>query len=433
MRRMSPGQGAFVRGVRFGAAGARRASPVTECYHARIAVYAYNSAKPVFRNALARNSGVTSLRESPAVLKTPLDGLHRELGARMAPFAGYDMPVQYAGGILAEHRHTRESAGLFDVSHMGQLVLRGAGVDAALESLVPVDVSGLELDAQVYALFTNERGGVLDDLIITRWAEEELFLVVNAACKERDIAHLRAGLPGFEVDVPRDRALLALQGPAARAALAEILPAAADLAFMRGMRAAVDGEPVYVCCCGYTGEDGFEISLAADAAEGLARRLLASGRVAFAGLGARDSLRLEAGLCLYGHELSPEISPVAAGLMWSVSRARRADGERAGGFPGAGEIFRQQAEGVARRRVGLRVDGKRPLREGQSVTADAGTEVGSVTSACFGASLGAPIAMAYVESELTEPGTRLHVDVRGRPVPVTVSRMPFVPRRYFRG
>ena len=367
------------------------------------------------------------------MLKTPLDTLHRELGARMVPFAGYEMPVQYPSGILAEHQHTRAAAGLFDVSHMGQVRITGIGVAEALETLVPVDLLGLAENAQVYGLLTNEAGGVLDDLIITRWGEDEFFLVVNAGCKEQDIAHLRANLPGLDIEVMEPRGLLAIQGPAARAVIARLAPGAAELTFMNGCHTTVDGVDVYITCSGYTGEDGFEISVADTAADALARTLLADEAVNPVGLGARDSLRLEAGLCLYGHELDTETTPVAAGLMWSISKARRVDGDRAGGFPGADEIFRQQAAGVARRRVGLAVNGKRPVREGQLVLDTEGAEVGVVTSACFGASLGAPVAMAYVDSELREPGTELNVEVRGKLLPVTVTRMPFVPQRYYRG
>jgi aminomethyltransferase len=367
------------------------------------------------------------------MLKTPLDSLHRELGARMVPFAGYDMPVQYPTGILKEHLQTRSGAGLFDVSHMGQVRIRGAGASQALEALVPVDVLGLAQDAQTYALFTNDSGGVLDDLIVTRWGEEDLFLVVNAACKEQDIAHLRANLKGLDIEVMEDRALLALQGPAARGIMAQLVPAAAELTFMKGLAASLEGADVYITCSGYTGEDGFEISMPATVAEQVARKLLAADAVQAIGLGARDSLRLEAGLCLYGHELNTETTPVAAGLMWSIGKARRADGVRAGGFPGAEEIFRQQISGVARRRVGLRVEGKRPVRDGQRVVDAEGVEVGVVTSACFGASLGAPLAMAYVDSDRRELDTKLNVDVRGKLVPVTVVRMPFVPQSYYRG
>ena len=368
-----------------------------------------------------------------SLLTTPLDELHRELGAKMVPFAGYDMPVQYSSGIIKEHLHTRESAGLFDVSHMGQVIIEGAGTAAMLESLVPVDVQGLGIDRQTYALFTNDQGGVLDDLIITRWAEDRFFLVVNAACKAQDIAHLRAHLDGQTLAVMAEQALLALQGPKAREVMSSLCPQAAELVFMQGTAAIIDGVDVYITCSGYTGEDGFEISVPNAAAESLARRMLAFEQVQPVGLGARDSLRLEAGLCLYGHELNTEIDPVQAGLLWSVSKARRVDGERPGGFPGADVIFDRIINKPALRRVGLAVEGKRPVREGQAVVDTNGNPVGEICSACFGASFGGPIAMAYVQRGLGEPGTELFVDVRGKQLPVTVTRMPFSPQRYYRG
>ncbi len=368
-----------------------------------------------------------------SLLTTPLDALHRELGAKMVPFAGYDMPVQYPTGIIKEHLHTREAAGLFDVSHMGQVVITGAGSAAMLESLVPVDVESLGLDRQTYALFTNDTGGVLDDLIITRWDEQALFLVVNAACKEQDISHLRAHLGDQTLSVLADQALLALQGPGAREVMAQLCPAAADLVFMQGCRASVGDADLYITCSGYTGEDGFEISVHNDQADMLARQILAFEQVAPIGLGARDSLRLEAGLSLYGHELSTDINPVQAGLTWSISKARRPDGERPGGFPGADAIFQHMVDKPAMRRVGLSVEGKRPVREGQAVLNELGEQVGEICSACYGASVGRPIAMAFVQRDLGEPGTALSVDVRGKPMPVTVTKMPFSPQRYHRG
>jgi aminomethyltransferase len=351
----------------------------------------------------------------------------------MVPFAGYDMPVQYPGGIIREHLHTRAAAGLFDVSHMGQVLIEGEGAAAMLEKLVPVDVQGLGINRQTYALFTNEEGGVLDDLIITRWDEQRFFLVVNAGCKEQDIAHLRAHLEGQRLTVLAEQALLALQGPAAREVMRTLCPAAAELVFMQGCAATLDDTPVYITCSGYTGEDGFEISVPAAQAQTLARKLLQSEAVEPVGLGARDSLRLEAGLCLYGHELTADIDPVQAGLLWSISRIRRPGGERAGGFPGAAVIFQRMEDGSPLRRVGLTVDGKRPVRDGQAVLDAGGRQVGSVCSACYGASVGGPIAMAYIERSLGEPGTALHVDVRGKLVPVTVTPMPFIPQRYYRG
>ena len=368
-----------------------------------------------------------------SLLTTPLDALHRELGARMVPFAGYDMPVQYPAGILREHQHTREQAGLFDVSHMGQVVIEGPGTAALLEQLVPADVAGLAVNGQTYALLTNDEGGVRDDLIITRWGEERFFLVVNAACKADDIAYLEASLDGQSLTVLEDRALLALQGPAARAVLSELAPELARLPFLRGAEAVIDGVDCYVTCSGYTGEDGFELSLPAASAEALARRLLAAPSVAPAGLGARDSLRLEAGLCLYGHELDAQTNVVDAGLYWSVGKPRRPGGEREGGFPGADAIFSRKAAGPERRRVGLRVEGKRPVRDGQPLFAASGEEVGVITSACYGPSAGGPIAMGYVAAAYSDLDTPLEAEARGKRLPVTVARMPFVPQRYYRG
>ena len=367
------------------------------------------------------------------LLTTPLDALHRELGAKMVPFAGYDMPVQYRSGIIKEHVHTRAAAGLFDVSHMGQVIIDGAGAAAMLESLVPVDIEGLADHQQTYALFTNEQGGVLDDLIITRWGPDRFFLVVNAGCKEQDIAHLRSHLSGQTLTVLENQALLALQGPAARDVMRKLCPAAAGLVFMQGCQATIDDVDVYITCSGYTGEDGFEISAPATAAEALARRLLAHESVQAVGLGARDSLRLEAGLCLYGHELTTEIDPVQAGLMWSISKARRADGARPGGFPGAEVILQRMADKPPLRRVGLVVEGRRPMRDGQLVVDEQGRQVGEICSACYGSSVGGPIAMAYIDRELGEPGTELLVVVRDKQLPATVTRMPFIPQRYYRG
>lgn len=368
-----------------------------------------------------------------SLLTTPLDTLHRELGAKMVPFAGYDMPVQYPDGIIKEHLHTRAAAGLFDVSHMGQVVIEGPGAAAMLEGLVPVDIEALENNRQTYALFTNTQGGVLDDLIITRWAQDRFFLVVNAACKAQDIEHLRAHLSGQSLQVLEQQALLALQGPRAREVMSELCPEAAKLVFMQGCHTAIDGVDVYITCSGYTGEDGFEISVPAAEAEALARKLLAWEQVAPVGLGARDSLRLEAGLCLYGNELTEDIDPVQAGLLWSISKSRREDGERAGGFPGADVVFERIRNRPALRRVGLKVEGKRPVRAGQAVTDADGNKVGEVCSAGYGASVGGPVAMAYVQRSVGEPGTALAVDVRGKLVSVTVARMPFTPQRYYRG
>ncbi|MFK7975946.1 MAG: glycine cleavage system aminomethyltransferase GcvT [Halioglobus sp.] len=367
------------------------------------------------------------------MLKTSLHALHVELGAKMVPFAGYDMPVQYALGIIKEHQHTRAAAGLFDVSHMGQLVIEGSGAVDMLESVVPVDIKGLEIGRQAYALLTNEQGGVLDDLMIARWSNDKFFLVVNAACKVEDIAYLTSKLSGQSLTVLEDQALLALQGPKARSVMKRLHPDLADMVFMQAAHVDIEGVPMHITCSGYTGEDGYEISLSAEHAEAFARQLLSYAEVEPIGLGARDSLRLEAGLCLYGHELSPTIDPVTAGLTWSISKPRRADGERAGGFPGAERVFERMQNKPARARVGLAVTGKRPVRDGQLVCNEAGDQIGEVCSAAFGASLGGPIAMAYIERQYSEPGTALTVLVRDKPVDVTVVKMPFIKQRYFRG
>ena len=364
---------------------------------------------------------------------TPLKDLHLELEARMVPFAGYEMPVQYPEGIKTEHLHTREHAGLFDVSHMGQVVITGEGVAQALEALVPVELESLGINKQTYALFTNDQGGILDDLMIARWAEDCFFLVVNAACKEQDLDHLKRHLPGFEIEYLEGRGLLALQGPAAVNVMAQLAPEVRELVFMTGARATLAGIDCYITRSGYTGEDGFEISVPAESAELLARKLLSFDQVHAVGLGARDSLRLEAGLCLYGHDLDTETTPIQGSLLWSISKSRRADGEKAGGFPGADVIFKEQANGAARKRVGLKIEGKAPVREGAELVNAEGIQVGVVTSGGFGPSMDAPVAMGYVATEYAAVGTELNAMVRGKPRPVTVEKMPFVPQRYYRG
>ena len=364
--------------------------------------------------------------------RTSLYSLHRELGARMVPFAGYEMPVQYPAGVLKEHKHTRDQASLFDVSHMGQLRLSGPDAAGALETLVPADIAGLGPDRQRYAFFTNEVGGILDDLMVANRGDH-LYLVVNAARKRHDLAHLQTRLAGScRVEELSDRALLALQGPAAAAVLARLAPACAGMAFMESALLELDGVPCLVSRSGYTGEDGFEISAPADAAERLARDLLAQPEVAPAGLGARDSLRLEAGLCLYGHDIDTATTPVEAGLAWAVPSVRRAGGARAGGFPGADAILRQLAEGVGRKRVGLLVRDRVPVREGAALEDSAGRAVGHVTSGGFSPTLGQPVAQGYVDTAHAAIGTALAAIVRGKPVPVEVVRMPFVAHRYRR-
>lgn len=365
--------------------------------------------------------------------RTPLYNLHVELGARMVPFAGYEMPVQYPSGVLKEHTHTRTRAGLFDVSHMGQVRLAGPDAAAALETLVPVDVIDLLQNLQRYAVFTNEQGGILDDLMIANNGDH-LFLVVNAACKQQDVAHLHQHLDArCNVEELTDRALLALQGPEAAAVMARLAPQAAQLIFMQTTRATLAGAECWISRSGYTGEDGFEISVPNAQAEDLARLLLAQPEVAPIGLGARDSLRLEAGLCLYGHDMDTSTTPVEASLAWALSKVRRADGARAGGYPGADVILRQLAQGVDRKRVGLLVKDRMPVREGAELVDANGEPVGKVTSGGFGPSLGAPVAMGYVSAALAQPGTALQAIVRGKPVQVEVAKTPFVPQRYYRG
>ncbi|WP_213875299.1 glycine cleavage system aminomethyltransferase GcvT [Pseudomonas sp. dw_358] len=366
--------------------------------------------------------------------QTPLHALHLELGARMVPFAGYDMPVQYPLGVLKEHLHTREQAGLFDVSHMGQIRLRGAGAAAALESLVPVDIIDLPVGLQRYALFTNERGGILDDLMVANLGNDTLMLVVNAACKDQDLAHLRQHLAG-QCDIEplfQERALLALQGPEAVTVLSRLAPEVASMTFMQFTTVSLLGVDCYVSRSGYTGEDGYEISVPAAQAEVLARRLLQEPEVAPVGLGARDSLRLEAGLCLYGHDMNEQITPIEASLLWAISKTRRVDGARAGGFPGSAAIFAQQAASVVRKRVGLLPQERTPVREGAELVDDAGQVIGSVCSGGFGPTLGAPVAMGYVDLAHSPLDTSVWALVRGKRVAVKVSRMPFVPQRYVR-
>lgn len=375
----------------------------------------------------------TSDLKDSSLKGTPLKELHLELGARMVPFAGYEMPVQYPEGIKTEHIHTREHTGLFDVSHMGQVVISGEGVAKALEALVPVELEALGINKQTYALFTNDQGGILDDLMIVRWEEDCFFLVVNAACKEQDLEHLRNNLPGFDIDYLEGRGLLALQGPAAVDVMAQLAPESRDLVFMTGARATLAGVDCYITRSGYTGEDGFEISVPAESAELLARKLLSFDQVKAIGLGAWDSLRLEAGLCLYGHDLDNDTTPIQGSLLWSISKSRRADGEKAGGFPGAEVIFNEKENGPTRKRIGLKIEGKAPVREGAELVNAEGVQVGVVTSGGFGPTMDAPVAMGYVATECAVIGTELNAMVRGKPRPVTVAKMPFVPQRYYRG
>ena len=367
------------------------------------------------------------------LLQTPLHALHLELGARMVPFAGYEMPVQYPAGILAEHQWCRNSASLFDVSHMGQVRLTGSDAAAALETLVPVDVQGLAVGKQRYALFTNTAGGILDDLMVTRRADD-LLLIVNAACKEADIRHLAQSIGGrCGVEPLPGRALLALQGPQAVTALARLNPGVAALTFMTGGSFLLAGASCYLTRSGYTGEDGFEISVPAESAADLARVLLAEPEVKPAGLGARDTLRLEAGLCLYGHDIDTASTPVEAGLTWAIQKVRRPGGARAGGYPGAAVIESQLATSPMRRRVGLVGLERVPVREGAELFDARGHKIGRVTSGTLGPSVGQPIAMAWLGTEHAQPHHEVWADVRGKRLPMRVTPMPFTPHRYHRG
>jgi aminomethyltransferase len=371
---------------------------------------------------------------SERLSRTRLYDLHVSLGARMVPFAGYEMPVQYPLGVLKEHLHTRAHAGLFDVSHMGQVELHGADAAVAMESLVPVDVIGIAPGKQRYALFTNDEGGILDDLMIFNTGSY-LHVVVNAACKAQDIAHMRKHIGNrCDIRVRDDLALLALQGPGAEGALKGI--AVGDIAqtFMAGGRLLLAGVDCLVTRSGYTGEDGFEISVPAAQCEALARALLAQPDVQPIGLGARDSLRLEAGLCLYGHDLDTTTTPVEASLNWALQKVRRTGGERAGGFPGASVILGQldNPANVKRKRVGLKPDGRAPIREGVDLQDASGRKIGVVTSGGFGPTVNGPVIMAYVDAAHAAPGTRINAMLRGTPTPVTVVGMPFAPHGYKR-
>lgn len=346
----------------------------------------------------------------------------------MVPFAGYEMPVQYPAGVLGEHRHTRTAASIFDVSHMGQVTLRGDGAAAALETLVPGDIAGLASGRMRYTMFTNDAGGILDDLMVTN-VGDYLFLVVNAACKEADIAHLRSALPGgIDVEVLDDRSLIALQGPRAASVMARFATGADTMPFMSALPFEIDGSRLAVTRSGYTGEDGYEISIPdADAAR-ITELLLAEDGVELAGLGARDSLRLEAGLCLYGHDIDETTTPVEAALTWSIGKRRREDG----GFPGDEVIRSQIADGASRKRVGILPDGRAPAREGTTITDTDGNTIGRVTSGGFGPTRNGPVAMGYVDIAQSSKDTTVNLIVRDTPRPARIGSMPFVPNNYYR-
>jgi len=378
------------------------------------------------------------------LLKVPLNDLHISLGARMVPFAGYSMPVQYPAGLMAEHKHTRTAAGLFDVSHMGQLRLVGPGAAAALESLMPVDVIDLPVGKQRYGLLLNDEGGIIDDLMFVNrdYAHGgDIFVIVNGACKVGDMAHIQAQIGTRCQVIPMpEMALLALQGPQAVTALQRLCPGIEQLVFMTGRQFEVacgsDTVPCFITRSGYTGEDGFEISVSAAQAETLAKALLAQAEVKPVGLGARNSLRLEAGLCLYGNDIDSSTTPVEAGLTWALQKVRRADGARAGGFPGATKILAQLAGStgaIARKRVGLVALERIPVRDHTELQDLDGKRIGEVTSGLLGPTIDKPVAMGYVAPEFAALGTKINAIVRGKPVPMEVVAMPFVPTRYYRG
>lgn len=367
-----------------------------------------------------------SATRDPELRRSPLDSIHRGLGAKMTAFAGYDLPLHYPGGIVAEHLHTRRAAALFDVSHMGQFALRGPARAAALESLVPADVAGLKPGAMRYTVLTDEGGGIVDDLIAAN-VGPYLFLVVNAARKAETAAHIAAALPaGCRIEELADRAMVALQGPAAAAILSGIAPGADALAFMAAAPFVVDGARLAVMRSGYTGEDGFELSIPGEDAERVVRALLGAPGAAPAGLGARDSLRLEAGFCLSGQDIGPDTTPVEAGLGWTIPRRRRAEG----GFPGAGVVRAQLESGPPRRRVGIAPQERAPARAGAELRAPGGAPIGAVTSGGFGPSVGAPVAMGYVRAGAARPGAPVEAVVRGRPRPALIARLPFVAHRH---
>ncbi|MFQ6550967.1 glycine cleavage system aminomethyltransferase GcvT [Aestuariibius insulae] len=368
---------------------------------------------------------------------TPLHALHLELGAKMVPFAGYDMPVQYPLGVMKEHQHTRDKAGLFDVSHMGQIRVDGPDyktIALGLEGLIPVDILGLPENRQRYGLFTNNAGGIEDDLMLANRGDH-VFLVVNAACKDADIARLKSSLnKGLTVTPLPDRALLALQGPSSEAVLSTLDPSAAQMSFMDVATLSLGGVEAWVSRSGYTGEDGYEISVPSDQAESLARRLLDHPDVEPIGLGARDSLRLEAGLCLYGHDITAETTPVEAALTWAIQKIRRTGGDHEGGFPGADIILSQIGGTASRKRIGLKPEGRAPMREGVEiyVSERSETPIGSITSGGFGPTVGHPVAMGYVTADHTAPGTTLYGDLRGKRLPLTVTKLPFTPANFKR-
>ena len=369
--------------------------------------------------------------------KTPLNAIHREFGAKLTEFAGYEMPIQYRLGILGEHQHTRKKAGLFDVSHMGQVILSGQSYEEtalALEKVLPMDVLGLEIGRQRYGFLTNDDGGILDDLMFSNRGDH-IFVVLNAACKDSDIKYLRSLLePNISIKEIENRALIALQGPASEAVLGKYHPQIKNMKFMDVETLPIDGSECWISRSGYTGEDGFEISIPAEAAEPITRSILSNQNVEFIGLGARDSLRLEAGLCLYGHDIDQATTPVEASLTWAIQKARRSNGSRASGFIGSEIILKQLAGGTNKKRVGFLPQTRAPMREGVEIfgTETSKDAIGKITSGGYGPTVGYPIAMGYINSEYANSEDDLFGELRGKRVPVKVSNLPFVPLNFKR-
>lgn len=366
------------------------------------------------------------------LLHTPLTKLHESLGAKMVGFAGYSMPIQYEKGIIHEHLHTRSQCAIFDVSHMGQLYLRGENVAEKLEKILPVNVIGLAPGRQRYAFFTLENGGLLDDLMLATVDEKTMYMVVNASRKDVDLPHMQKHLDGVEIEEVDD-ALIALQGPKAVDVLNAIIPGVADMKFMDNRVFDYNGASLRISRSGYTGEDGYEIGIPKSEAETFVKRLLENEAVEMAGLGARDSLRTESGLCLYGNDITEGITPIEADLAWAIQKIRKSGGEREGGFIGADVILKQIADKPARKRVGIAVEGKVPVRHGVEILDENGNVVGEVTSGCFGASADAPVGMGYVNLDLAETGTKLKAQVRKKLIDITVADLPFVPHNFYRG
>lgn len=367
------------------------------------------------------------------LLTTPLNDLHVELSGKMVPFAGFSMPVQYDGGIVKEHLHTRSDASIFDVSHMGQLIISGKGIDEALEKILPISVSGIKADRQRYGFFTLENGGILDDLMLTRIDDETFYMVVNASRKDVDYPHLEKHLAGFTITELSDYALIALQGPKSAEALEQLVPDVAVMKFMDSKNFCINGMGIRVSRSGYTGEDGYEISIPSDKVIDFTKQLLAIDTVEMAGLGARDSLRLEAGLCLYGNDIDENTTPAEADLLWGIQKVRKAGGEREGGFIGADVILKQIETGAEIKRVGFTVEGKVPVRAGTELFDSKDNLIGRVTSGGFGATIDAPVSMGYVNVAHADVGTKVIAKVRKKTVELTVAALPLVPQRYYRG